>query len=217
MSLPRQLQRAQAIERYLAEHQVRKLQIGCGSNLLAGWLNTDLRPASSEVCFLDAGVRFPFADETFDYVLSEHQLEHIPWDRGRSMLHECWRVLRPGGLIRIATPSLEVLAGLVTEQPSEAQRRYVEFISASYLGPGLPAGVAGVINNAFRAWGHQFLYDRPTLRAGLAEAGFEDVVFTVPGQSEHEHFRGVEGHGDFLGDEDTNAFETMVVEARRPS
>jgi SAM-dependent methyltransferase len=215
VSLPRQLQRAQAIERYLAGHQVRKLQIGAGSNQLPGWLNTDLRPASAEVCFLDATVRFPFADGVFDYVLSEHQLEHIPWDRGQFMLRECWRVLRPGGRIRIATPSLEVLAGLVTEHPSEAQRRYVEFISASYLGPALPTGVAGVVNNAFRNWGHQFIYDRPTLLAGLAEAGFIDATFTQPGQSEHEHFRGVEGHGDFLGDQETNAFETMVAEARR--
>ncbi len=215
MSLPSQLQRAQAIERYLAEHPVRKLQIGAGGNVLPGWFNTDLRPAAAGISFLDATVRFPFADGVFDYVLTEHQIEHIRFDRGQHMLAECWRVLRPGGRIRIATPSLEVLAGLVTEQPNEAQRGYIEAISASYLAPGLPASAAGVVNNAFRNWGHQFLYDRPTLLAALASAGFTDAAFTAPGQSEDEHFRGVEGHGDFLGDEQTNQFETMVVEARR--
>ena len=215
MSLPRQLQRAQLIERYLREHPVRKLQIGAGENVLDGWLNTDLRPTGPDICFLDAGVRFPFPDETFDYILTEHQIEHIPFERGRFMLAECRRVLRPDGRIRIATPSLEVLAGLVTDQPTDAQRRYVEFISASYLGPNLPPGVAGVVNNAFRNWGHQFLYDRTTLLASLAEAGFVEAAFTVPGQSEHQHFRGVEGHGDFLGEEEINRFETMVVEARR--
>ena len=216
MSLPRQLQRTRLIEGYLREHAVRKLQIGAGGNTLPGWLNTDLRPASPQVCFLDATVRFPFSDEVFDYVLSEHQLEHISYERGRFMLRECFRVLRPGGRIRIATPSLEVLAGLVSDRPTEEQRRYVEFISGSYLAPDLPAGVAGVLNNAFRNWGHEFLYDRPTLLASLAEAGFVEAVFTVPGQSAHEHFRGVEGHGDFLGEPDINRFETMVVEARRP-
>jgi SAM-dependent methyltransferase len=205
----------QAIELYLREHPVRKLQIGAGANVLAGWLNTDLRPSGPEICFLDATVRFPFPDGVFDYVLSEHQLEHISFERGRFMLAECRRVLRPGGRIRIATPSLEVLAGLITEQPTEAQRRYVEFISAGYLASDLPPGVAGVVNNAFRNWGHQFLYDRATLAAALTDAGFDEVVFTVPGQSEHEHFRGVEGHGDFLGEEEINRFETMVAEARR--
>src|SRR3954447_8470247 len=200
MSLPRQLQRAQAIERYLASHRVPKLQIGCGENALAGWLNTDLRPAGAQVSFLDATVRFPFADAVFDYVLPEHQIEHISWDRGHVMLGECFRVLRPGGLIRIATPSLEVLAGLVTPNPTEAQRRYIDFISESYLGPAMPSGVAGVVNNAFRNWGHQFIYDRATLLAGLATAGFVEASFTRPGQSAHEHLRGVEGHGDFLGD-----------------
>jgi predicted SAM-dependent methyltransferase len=48
----------------------------------------------------------------FDYVFSEHMIEHVSYAEGLLMLRECLRVLKPGGRIRIATPSLEVLLDL---------------------------------------------------------------------------------------------------------
>ena len=80
--------RAGAIGRYLASHEVRKLQVGAGQFPTPGWLNTDLDPTVSRraspdgprVVFLDATRRFPFADHTFDYAFSEHVIEHVPYD-----------------------------------------------------------------------------------------------------------------------------------------
>jgi predicted SAM-dependent methyltransferase len=207
--------RTGAFEQYLASATVLKLQLGAGTHALPGWFNTDLQPAPPDVYFLDSVSKFPFADATFDYILSEHHLEHVPWDRGQFMLGECRRVLRPGGRIRIATPSLESIVGLITTEPTAIQQRYIDFMSQSFLQPSMPAGAAGVVNNAFVSWGHQFLYDRPTLLQSLVANGFGDPEFTTPGQSRHEHLRGVEGHGDFIGDENMNRFETMVVEAIR--
>jgi predicted SAM-dependent methyltransferase len=207
--------RTAAFEQYLASATVPKLQLGAGTHALPGWFNTDLQPSPPDVYFLDSISKFPFADATFDYILSEHHLEHVPWDRAQFMLSECHRVLRPGGRIRIATPSLESLVSLITAEPNSLQQRYIEFMSQSFLQPSMPAGAAGVLNNAFVSWGHQFLYDRPTLLQSLAANGFVDPEFTMPGQSRHEHLCGVEGHGDFIGDESMNRFETMVVEAIR--
>jgi hypothetical protein len=52
-----------------------------------------------------------------------------------------------------------------------------------------------VINNAFRNWGHQFLYDRTLLKSMLEEVGFSDITFVAPGESEDKHLRGIETHG----------------------
>src|SRR5512133_1171766 len=96
------------IRRYLRSNTVRKLQIGAGPTQLPGWLCTDIDPRSDEAVYLDATRRFPFEDGTFDYVYSEHMIEHITWLQGLSMLKECRRVMRPGGTLRVATPDLNV-------------------------------------------------------------------------------------------------------------
>src|SRR5215216_3456181 len=91
----------------------RKLHLGCGKHSLAGWLNTDMNecPASS-IIKLDATKPFPFEPGSFAYVFSEHMIEHIPFKDGTSMLKECFRVLQPGGKIRIATPDFRFLVNL---------------------------------------------------------------------------------------------------------
>lgn len=208
---------AQAVSAYQAAHSVRKLQLGAGTNLLPGWLNTDITPAGPEVVFLDSTRPFPIDDASFDYVFSEHHIEHLSYAEGRQTLRECFRVLRPGGRIRIATPSLETLLGLYTAQPDAMQQRYMEFISATFLPEvGQPSAVF-VINNAFRSWGHQFLYDRATLTQLLAEIGFSAIRSQPPGESDDPQLHGIDSHGDFIGDQQISRFETMVLEACRPA
>src|ERR1017187_1498012 len=85
--------RERIVANYFAQHDVLKLQIGCGFNLLSGWLNSDRHPISPEVVFLDATEVFPFGDRCFHYVFTEHMIEHIPYAQGVSMLAECHRVL----------------------------------------------------------------------------------------------------------------------------
>src|SRR5262245_36586564 len=118
---------------YLEGSRTRKLQIGCGANLLQGWLNADFEPAAEGVIFVDARQRLPFVDATFDYVFSEHMLEHIDYLDGRVMLAECCRVLRPGGRLRIATPDLRFLIELYTPQKSDLQRRYMTWAASTFF------------------------------------------------------------------------------------
>jgi predicted SAM-dependent methyltransferase len=54
-----------------------------------------------------------FEDNTFDYIFSEHMIEHVDHDGAVAMLRECYRVLKPGGTICMATPDLAVIVGLL--------------------------------------------------------------------------------------------------------
>ena len=56
--------------------------------------------------YLDVCRRFPFAAETFHYIFSEHLIEHLTLEEGEAFLRECFRCLKVGGRIRIATPDL---------------------------------------------------------------------------------------------------------------
>ncbi|MEO7836395.1 MAG: methyltransferase domain-containing protein [Acidimicrobiales bacterium] len=46
-----------------------------------------------------------FADETFDLVYSGQSIEHVERSEGRVVLHEAYRVLRPGGHLGLDTPN----------------------------------------------------------------------------------------------------------------
>jgi len=210
------LRRSSAIERYLASHSIRKLQVGAGGNTLAGWLNTDVYPSVSGVVYLDATKPFPLRDGTLDYIFGEHQIEHLTYDEGLFMLRECWRVLKHGGRIRIATPDLEAMIGLYTSNKSDLQQRYIKWMTDRYMPQTCVYHECFVLNNAFLNLGHRFIYDRATLQTALSKAGFVDVTYHEPGESGEGVFRGIEVHGRLIGDEDMNRFETMVLEAKRP-
>ncbi len=203
------------IKQYLKSHQVRKLHIGAGSNILPGWLNTDRSSSLPRVLFLDAANPFPFRDATFDYIYSEHLIEHLTYKQGQLMLRECFRVLKPGGSIRTATPDLETLIGLYTPQKSSVQQRYIHWVVDKFYPEIGIYQESVVINSSFRNFGHQFLYDFALLRTALEKAGFVAITRYNVGESDDEVFRGIESHAA-AGDEEMNRFETMVVEARRP-
>lgn len=207
--------RTEVFRSYFHSHVTRKLQIGTGQNILPDWLNTDLEPCDGRVAFLDASEPLPFDDGAFDYVFSEHFIEHISYAQGLSMLEECCRVLKPGGRIRIATPNLNNIIALCRPPIGDLQQRYIKLCTDMHW-PQVGSYSAGiVVNNFFRYWGHQFIYDPETLGAALGRAGFCDVKWFTPGESADENLRALEGHHRVIGDE-MNAFETMVAEAARP-
>ena len=87
--LKRLLRDGRTIRTYLSNHGTKKLHLGAGSNSLRGWLNSDIHPSlSSDVIYLDATKTFPFKDCIFDYVFSEHMIEHVTYLEGLNMLRE---------------------------------------------------------------------------------------------------------------------------------
>ncbi len=201
------------IRRYLRTHPAPKLHLG-GSGL-RGWLNTDLCPSHWRTARLDATQPFPLPSDCFSLVFSEHMIEHVPLAGARCLLAESYRVLQPGGRIRLATPDLARVVGLYgTTDPS--QRDYLRWALAhSRLPADLPAD-AVVINSLFHDHGHQFLFDEASLTALLIAAGFTHVRRYPPGESDDPDLRSLEMHHWVIG-HTANNFETLVLQAEKPS
>ena len=227
--------RHSVVDAYFAKYPVRKLHLGTGPDfLLDGWLASDLNPHYDRgIVYLDATQPFPFDDRAFDYVFSEHQIEHLTYPEGLSMLRECFRVLKPAAKLRLATPDLKVYLDLFKPDLSDQQQRYIRYhvdkflpgnsgdtilfsgrTEKSMVSPELPALV---LNNEARNWAHQFLYDAPTLEDALKKAGFANLKRYVSGESDDPNLKGIEFHGKVVKNEEMNAFETMVFEAQRPA
>jgi len=190
------------------------LQIGSGRNALKGWLNTDLNP-TKEIVFLDATKKLPFDDCTFDYVFSEHIIEHLVYQDGIRLVQECYRVLKPRGKIRISTPDLRFLIELYAENKTELQERYIVW-AVDYFLPDIGIYLdTFVINNFFRDWNHKFIYDYKTLQNVLDKCGFINITRYNPGESDDKNLQGIESHGHHITDE-SNKLESMVLEGTKP-
>ncbi len=207
--------RKNIINRYIDSHTVRKLQIGAGATVLKGWLSTDIDVRNSHVIYVNVKKKFPFATNVFDYIYSEHMIEHISRTDGLTMLQECHRTLKPGGIIRIATPDLAVLLRLYQNKKDSSSKEYIQWITDQFLPEVEEYKASIVINNAFRNWGHQFLYDGDLLEKALQDAGFSNIKRCAFGESEHTPLMGIESHSKNVAQDTMVIFETMVYEARR--
>ena len=184
---------------------------------LEGWFNTDIYPNCDKCFFLDARKAFPFKDSTFDCIYTEHMIEHLPYDQGLSMLSECYRILKHGGRLRIVTPDLEVLIGLYRPEKTGLQQRYIQYVVDAFLPNVCYYNECFVINYVFKSWGHQFIYDRVTLKNSLEGVGFRHISYHSVGESNDFELRDVESHAKTEKHVDHNVvqFESMAVEARR--
>jgi predicted SAM-dependent methyltransferase len=146
-------------------------------------------------------------------------IEHVPISSAQVMLNECYRTLKPGGKIRIATPDIMKLGKLLFDPHAPETSDYAEWALKTFP-PGLeqstPLTPCMVFNNYMRNWGHQFIYDDKTLTALLIKAGFVSAHRCEINDSEHPHLAAQEMRQLAIGDA-ANNFETMVLEATKPA
>jgi predicted SAM-dependent methyltransferase len=141
----------------------RELRLHLGSGLVRkeGWVDIDLAGARANLIW-DLRKGIPFEDGTVAAVFHEHLLEHLSMRDGFELTRECHRVLRTGGVLRVAVPD----AGACLR---------------SYAKTGNPAWASSqpapmlAVQALFYEHGHRAMYDAQLLVAVLTAAGFAEV------------------------------------------
>jgi predicted SAM-dependent methyltransferase len=178
----------------LAKLGLRGIHCGCATNLQPGWLNIDrlrfvdaagresvpgrLIRIDSARCYLEHDLTrpLPVADAVFDWAFSEHFIEHVSPEQAIAWLREMRRVLKGGGVLRISTPDLRrYAAGYVNRSDGFFERHRRGLLALGFT--DVPTRPAWMMNQIFRFWGHQWIYDFDELRMALVTAGFaQDAV-----------------------------------------
>jgi predicted SAM-dependent methyltransferase len=207
---------------------LRGINTGCGRVLEHGWLNTDrmsitekdgreaeqgrLSRANEDLYYLrhDSTEPYPLEDESLEWAYSEHFIEHLSPEDGIAWLAEVRRILRPGGLVRVSTPSLAryVHGYADSEDPFYGEDREQLAKLRVFRGKEVPDRPAWMMNNIFYNWGHRWIYDFEELKHALTAAGFDpDTV------AEHSFSEGSVPEVAAL-DGSGRALESLYVEAR---
>jgi predicted SAM-dependent methyltransferase len=86
---------------------VLRLNWGCGEWTVPGWINSDIKQNRGVDLVADIREGLPLESDSIDYIASIHSLPEIPFTDIVPTLAELRRVLKPGGVLRLALPDLD--------------------------------------------------------------------------------------------------------------
>ncbi len=112
--------------------RVNYLNVGCGTKYHKDWVNIDIAPDSKYVIPCNILNGLPFEDEKFDVIYHSQVLEHFTKDKAIDFIKECYRVLKPNGIIRIVTPDLENIVDEYKKYLNENLSKSDEISEANY-------------------------------------------------------------------------------------
>jgi len=192
---------------------MKKIHFGCGWNFLEGWDNTDMvippnltKEQEQRIKIIDVTQTLPYESDSVDFIFHEHMIEHIDEVDGYSFLNECYRILKPGGVMRISCPSIDGAmdvyhnwdnvsdewkqeSGLVTK--ARFINHFIYYETAGYQGKKFEAdGSIKMVNNP-NYW-HKYMYDREDFDYKLKYIGFSDVNFVNKHESQYSELKGLE-------------------------
>ncbi len=158
-----------------------KINIGSGLSGAAGWYNIDNSPTillsriplvrgwlrtpdwPKDVHRLDVRKGLPFADQSAICIYSSHTFEHFTWLESLAVARECFRVLRPGGVLRIVVPDLRLIVNeYLADSDPLASHRFVRRLSLGHSWHDL----------VHRGTNHSQMFDERSLTHLVQQAGF---------------------------------------------
>lgn len=149
--------------------QCTQVEIGAGPRKRTGFITLDCSIKCDVPWDLRLGL--PFKDGRFDLIYAEHVLEHFDYADLCMLLQSAFRILKPGGLLKVSVPDVSL---------------YVDALSASGAGfrtdlcPHKPAlhyhTPIDYLNYMFYMNGeHRIMFDRNNIEAILRKCGASAV------------------------------------------
>jgi SAM-dependent methyltransferase len=208
-----------------------RLNLGCGLKAHPNWINVDgswnarlarrplLRktlaslgllqaekaqiPWGRDIFIHDIRKPLPFPNDSADVVYASHVLEHLYREEGQQLARESFRVLHPGGIIRIVVPDINtIVREYQGERPyGELAAREKNLPPADLLNERLlmrwpSPSKRNLIYRVYEALedfhSHKWMYDVQSLSSLLSSVGFVDIESKTYGESAIPHIAEIE-------------------------
>ena len=138
---------------------------------------------AANIRFADVTKRIPEADSSADVIYSCHMVEHIERDEALAFFAEAQRVLKPGGIIRIAVPDIRWHIDNFLED-GDADR----FIRRTKLTREMPKTFFAKVKSLMVGdRSHKWMYDGPSMCQLLTSAGFLEAKELKSGETQIEN------------------------------
>jgi predicted SAM-dependent methyltransferase len=167
----------------LAQDEI-KLNIGCGISGIPGWCNIDNSPTiplsrvplgrrlfrtpawPRDVQRIDVLRGLPFSDAAISHIYSSHLLQSLTYDESVALMKESFRVLKPGGVLRVVVPDLAIVVSDYLADPDPlASHKLMRRLSIQ------ANAIRGLLG---RGRGYEQMFDGRSLAQLFLEAGFNN-------------------------------------------
>jgi predicted SAM-dependent methyltransferase len=193
--------RGRVINKFFVYGGKKYLNLGSGPRGIVSreWLNIDGFPDRAVQFYCDFSRPIPIPDEKLDGIFTEHVIEHFTYQGGKAVLTDCYRMLKPGGVIRIIVPDGRKILRSYFDDP----QKIIEYKDAHSAQP-----MEAVNAWFYQRYEHQCIYDSPYLiqllkgigYSVVSEATFRETVFDLR---------------DIVIDDEKYAWESLIVEAKK--
>jgi predicted SAM-dependent methyltransferase len=141
-----------------------KLHLGCGKRCIPGFIHIDLATYPHIDYIREVSNLSIFANESVDMIYCSHALEYFDRHEALNVLAEWHRVLKKGGVLRVAVPDFKALVEI-----------YLAYKNLDLIHGPLYGRMAIKTQNGERLIYHKTCYDFDALKKLLEECGFVDV------------------------------------------
>ncbi len=145
------------------------LELGPSSRRMEGWTGVDL----NDECDIhhDLLNPLPFPDDRVAEIYSPHVLEHFHYPDIAKLLAECNRILKPGGVFKVAVPDSRIYLKAYFNPKSFDAHCYCRYK------PGFQynSAIDYVNYMAYMGGHHHYTFDEENLIVILSNAGFKSV------------------------------------------
>jgi ubiquinone/menaquinone biosynthesis C-methylase UbiE len=201
-----------------------KINLGCGGRTPVGWVNVDFGPGArfaripllrrfsqhvlhhdwdGSIFIHDLRKPLPWARDSIESIYSSHCLEHLTKVDGRKLLFEAFRVLKPGGIIRIVVPDLRH----AVERYLAGETCATDFLATLSAVDTRPYSFLKRVFALLAGSGHRCMYDVVALTQLMESTGF------IPTQM--SPFNSTIANIDLIERKDRTE-NAVIVEGRKP-
>lgn len=94
-----------------------KLNLGSHNKRIDGYTNIDILDLPEVDIKHDlTKLPWPFEMSSVEEIFAEEFLEHISWRKCEAILNECYRILMPGGKLKIQVPDIDAMCRMIDER-----------------------------------------------------------------------------------------------------
>ena len=179
-----------------------RLNLGSGQTAVPDWINIDRSPnilldrvPVAKRLLFRAGVlneghmqpwdrevvrhdirKLPCPDNSVEAIYSSHTLEHLYLREAERVIKECARVLKPGGVLRLALPDVEYFARQLLDGSSVAGQDAGRYFNSRLLAhPEDRPTLSGHLLSAVGGHVHRWQPSAPLVRQLMVDARLVDI------------------------------------------